>query len=380
MRQPRLLFFVTEDWYFCSHRLPLAVAAREAGYEVVLITRVDQHADILRKAGIRLIPIELSRQGTNPLRELALIARLIHIYRRERPDILHHVAMKPVLYGSLAARFCGQPRVVNALAGLGFLFSSTSTKARLLRPLVRLAFSRLLNGGRSCLIVQNPDDQAMLTRAARLDPHRVHLIRGSGVDLDQFRPGLEPTGPITIMLPSRLLWDKGVGEFAAAAERYKQSNGGDVRFVLLGKPDPGNPAAVPGARIQDWVENGTLEWWGHSNDMPKSFSHCHIVCLPTYYGEGLPKVLIEAAACGLPIVATDVPGCREVVRDGENGLLVPARSVDALVTALSCLIQDPTLRLAYGRAGRGRAEAEFGIGQVVNQTLEVYAKVELPLK
>ncbi len=365
----KLLFFVTEDWYFCSHRLPLAIAAREAGYEVALITRVDKHAGPIEQAGIRLIPIQLNRHGANPLRDLGLIWRLLRIYRREQPDVLHQVAMKPVLYGSLAARLAGLPKVVNALAGLGFLFSSSSPKARLLRPLARAALRLLLGGRGRHLIVQNPDDQALLSQVARLRPEQVHLVRGSGVDLEQFQPREAPSGPVTVMLPSRLLWDKGVAEFVLAAKMLKHSG---ARFVLVGKPDSGNPEAVAESSIHNWVEQGLVEHWGHSSDMPATLAKAHIVCLPSYR-EGLPKVLIEAAACALPIVTTDVPGCREVVRDGDNGLLVAVKSGEALAEALEKLISDPHLRQSMGRAGRKRAETEFSIGKVVEETLAVYA-------
>jgi glycosyltransferase involved in cell wall biosynthesis len=370
--KPKLLFFVTEDWYFCSHRLPLALAARDAGYEVVVVTRVDRHGGSIESQGLRLIPIRLNRQGTNPIKDLTLIARLYRIYRRERPDIIHHVAMKPVIYGSLAARLARVPAVVNALAGMGFLFSSRTAKARLLQPVVRLAFRMLLGGGNSRVILQNPDDVRLLTRAARLDPDRVHLIRGSGVDLEHFRPEPEPPGPPVVMLPSRLLWDKGVGEFVTAA-RILRNEGTKARFVLVGKPDPGNPAAVPQWQLDQWIAQGLVEWWGHSDKMAATLAQSHIVCLPSYR-EGIPKVLLEAAASGRPMVTTDAPGCREVVRDRENGLLVAIKDSEGLAQALRQLIQDPAARARYGRAGRALAEAHFGIDRITAETLAVYRR------
>lgn len=367
---PKLLFFVTEDWYFCSHRLPLALAAQSAGYDVTVVTQIARHGDLIRSHGLKLVPIRLSRQGTNPLQDLALIARLCRIYRRARPDIVHQVAIKPVLYGSLAARLAGVPGVVNAPAGLGFLFSSRRLKARILRPFVRLAFRVLLGGRHSRVIVQNPDDARLLTRAARLDASRVHLVRGSGVDLERFRPQPERPGKPVVMLPSRLLWDKGVGEFVAAAQRLR-SEGIEARFVLVGEPDPGNPAAVPEAHINQWVANGDVEWWGHSADMPATLALSHVVCLPSYR-EGLPKVLLEAAACARPIVTSDAPGCREIVRNGENGLLVPVKAVPGLADALKRLILDSGLRQAFGTRCREIAAAEFGLERVIRSTLAVY--------
>lgn len=373
-RAPRLLFFVTEDWYFCSHRLPLAQAAQAAGYEVALITRIRDQGESIRAQGIRVISLELSRRGLNPLRELALIVRLYAIYRRERPDILHQVAMKPVLYGSLVARLAGAPRIVNALAGLGFLFSSQRLQARLLRPFVRLALRGLLDDTQ--VIVQNPDDARLLNELARLTPQQVQIIRGSGVDLTSFRPtpppSESPAGPV-IMLPARLLWDKGVGELVEAAKRLRARKIA-ARCVLVGMPDPDNPTAVPEERIHAWVQAGFIEWWGHQDDMPTTLSQSHIVCLPSYR-EGLPKVLAEAAACGRPIVTSDAPGCREVVRHGENGLLVPIGDANALAEALVTLIRNPELRAAYGSAGRQRAEAEFGNAKVIAATLALYQRL-----
>lgn len=366
----KLLFFVTEDWFFCSHRLPLAVAAREAGYEVAVVTQVDRHGELIESRGLRLIPIRLDRRGTNPIHDLALIARLYRIYRRERPDIVHQVAMKPVLYGSLAARLARVPAVVNALAGMGFLFSSRSARARLLQPIVRLAFRLLLGGGNTRVILQNPDDVRLLTRASRLDPERVHLIRGSGVDLELFHPEPEPPGSPVVMLPSRLLRDKGVVEFVNAARILREA-GSEARFVLVGKPDPGNPAAVPQRQLERWIAEGVVEWWGHREQMAATLAQSHIVCLPSYR-EGLPKVLLEAAACGRPIVTTDAPGCREVVREGENGLLVAIEESEGLARALGRLIADPATRARYGRAGRALAEACFGIERITVETLKVW--------
>jgi glycosyltransferase involved in cell wall biosynthesis len=374
-QHPKLLFFVTEDWYFCSHRLPLAVAARKAGYDVTVVTRVDRHGDPIRSHGLKLIPIQLSRHSVNPLRDLALITRLYRIYRRVRPDIVHHVAMKPVLYGALAARLAGVSGVVNAMVGMGFIFSSQRLKARLLRPFVRVAFRVLLGGPGSRVIVQNPDDAQLLIRAARLNPDHVHLIRGSGVDLETFRSQPEPPGKPVIMLPSRLLWDKGVGEFAAAAKRLR-TEGIDARFVLVGEPDPSNPAAVPEKQISEWVRDDIVEWWGHSQDMPTTLAQSHIVCLPSYR-EGLPKVLLEAAACGRPIVTTDAPGCREIVTDGENGLLVPVKAVSRLAEALKRLILDPALRRTFGTHCREVAATEFGIDGVTRNTLAVYQQLQV---
>jgi glycosyltransferase involved in cell wall biosynthesis len=370
-RKPKLLFFVTEDWYFCSHRLPLAIAAREAGYEVVLATRVQAHRSIIEAAGIRLLPLDLSRGAKNPFKDWRTLLKLYGILRSERPDILHNVAMKPVLYGSLAAKFGSKTSVINALAGLGHLFAVTGRSGHL-RRLVHVALKALLlRSGR--VIVQNPDDLRLLVESGTIEQNQALLIRGSGADLDRFKPTPEPSGPPVVVMAARLLWDKGVGEFVAAAEKLKRE-GLKARFILVGEPDTENHSSIQKEQIEIWVQEGAIEWWGQQSDMPWVFSQCHIVCLPSYYGEGVPKVLLEAAASQRPIITTDMPGCREAVEHQENGLLVPARDVAHLAEALRRLIEDRPLRERLAQRGRQRAEQEFGIQKVVSATLELYSE------
>lgn len=363
----RLLFFVTEDWYFCSHRLPLAIAAKNVGYEVSVVTRVRNHGDYIRAAGLRLIPFEISRSGVNPLSEIITLARLISLYRRERPHIVHHVAMKPVLYGTVAAWFLRAPRLVNALTGMGWLFISDTGFARRLKYVVRWVLKHLLRRGMT--VVQNPDDARLLVQLG-IPREQIRLIFGSGVDLHVYSPHPEePTG-LSIVLPARLLWDKGVGEFVAAA-RLIQQQGIEARFLLAGDHDSANPSSVPAFQIRQWVEEGVVEHLGWITDMPALLARSHIICLPSYR-EGLPKSLIEAAAAGRPIVTTDVPGCREVVLDGENGFLVPPRDAISLAAALVKLILDAALRRRMGSAGRARAETLFDLNFVIRQTLSLY--------
>jgi len=366
----KLLFVVTEDWYFVSHRLPLAVAARAAGFDVVVATREGRHGDAIRDAGIRLIPFTLSRRGGNPLREVVALWRL---YRHERPDLVHHVALKPVMLGALAAWLAHVPAQVNAVAGLGWLFTSTSGIVRLVRPGVRWMLARLLRRSNSLTIVQNPEDKSLLERSG-VSAASMRLIRGAGVDVKVFHPVMPPPGPVCIVLVARMLWDKGVGEFVEAARRLSES-GVHARFVLVGDPDPANPASVPESTLRNWSGKHGVEWWGRQEDMPAVLQAAHIACLPSTYGEGLPKSLLEAAACGLPIVTTDAPGCREVVRDGVNGLLVPIRDPVALASALRKLIEDAVLRRSMGKQSRGRAETEFGQDAIIQQTLAVYREV-----
>ena len=365
-----LLLLIAEDWYFWSHRLPLARAARQAGYQVVVVTRVRKLGRAIEAEGFDLVPLRLRRSGANPLLELRALAEIVGIYRRVRPNIVHHVALKPVIYGTLAARLAGVSRVVNSLAGLGFAYASTSWKARLLRSLLEPVFRCTLNLRNSRLILQNPDDIELFVSSGLVPSSRVRLIRGSGVDTALFRPTPEPKGPPAVMLAARMLWDKGVGEFVAAA-RELRARGVVARFILVGETDPENPSAIEPAQLHRWQEEGIVEWRGRRDDMPAVYAGCHLVCLPSYR-EGLPKVLLEAAACGRPIVASDVPGCREIVRHGVNGLLVPVRDSQALADALSRLVGDAEARRAMGERGRGIVVSEFGAERVATQILEVY--------
>ncbi len=368
--KPVLLYLVTEDWYFCSHRLPVARAARAAGWDVVVATRVTSHGEDIRAEGFRLIPIGLRRRSLAPWREIAAIAELARLYRRERPGLVHHVGMKPVLYGSFAAAITGVPAVVNALAGLGYVFASTRLKARLVRPWVKLAFRWLLDRPNSRVILQNSDDVAAMTEAT-LPAARVALIRGSGVDIEAFAATVEPDGvPVAVMV-SRMLWDKGVGELVQAARRLRE-RGVDLKVVLVGPPDPDNPASIPERQLREWDSAGDVAWWGERSDIARIWADSHIAVLPSYYGEGVPKALLEAAACGRPMLATDMPGCREIVVDGVTGILVPPRDVTALAEGLEALARDKARRRRLGAAARELAEREFSETLVVEQTLALY--------
>jgi len=370
----KLLFFVTEDWYFCSHRLPLALAAKEAGYEVIVVTRVQSHGDRIKAAGLKLIPFELSRRGMNPLTELGVISRLASIYKVERPDIVHHVALKPVLYGSIASRLARIPYVVNAMAGLGFIFSSKTLKARIARPFFLMFFKLLLNSSGSRVILQNADDATLLSKSGVLNEKRIALIRGSGVDTLEYTAHPELDGEPLVILASRLLWDKGVGEFVDAARLLKEE-GIHARFALVGEGDIENPGSISDEQLQSWHDEGVIELWGKKDNMPKVFAQAHIVCLPSFYGEGVPKVLIEAASCGKPIVTTDAPGCRDIVQDGVNGILVPLRNSTAVAEALKKLIESPGLRKKMGKKGRELVEREFSLHQVNRETLALYEEL-----
>lgn len=373
LARARLLFLITEDWYFWSHRLGLALAARDAGFDVLLATRVDRHAERIRRAGLRLIPLRMLRRGGSRLRDLAAVVEISRIYRRERPDVVHHVALKPVVCGSWAARLARVPGVVNAVAGLGSAFIGGRNASPAVRTALRPALRAAIRTPRAVTIFQNWDDQVDFARAGILGDGRAMVIRGSGVDTDVFAMSHEPPGPPLVMLPARMLWDKGVAEFVEAA-RLVSSRRRGVRFALVGMVDPPNPSAIPESRLRAWHDEGAVEWWGHRDDMPATLAAAHVVVLPSYR-EGLPKVLLEAAASGRAIVTTDVPGCREVARQRENGLLVPPRDPRSLAEAISRFVDDPAWRQEAGRRGRAIAEKEFSLRRIAPETITVYRQI-----
>jgi glycosyltransferase involved in cell wall biosynthesis len=368
--QPRLLFVVNQTEFFLSHRLPVALAAKRHGYDVHIATPTSPGVAVVQEASLTHHALAFSRQGMRPFAELATLRALFRLYRKLRPDIVHHVTIKPVIYGSTMARVTSVPAVVNAVSGLGYVFVSRGLKATLLRCAVRWAYRRALNHPNSRVIFQNNDDLELFTRDRLVRPQQGILVKGSGVDLKRFVPTKQRKEAPVVLFASRLLRDKGVCEFVDAA-RALQSEGVPARFVLVGDVDPGNPASLLTDTVKSWHQERVIEWWGQREDMPAVFAQAHIVCLPSYR-EGLPKVLIEAAACGRPIVATDVPGCREIVRHNNNGLLVPAKDGRALANALRRLIMDPALRERMGRRGREIAVQEFGLERVIAETLVVY--------
>lgn len=372
-RARRVLFVITEDWYFCSHYLERALALQAAGVEVGVATRLRVHADVIRNAGFRAFPIEFNRQGLNPLRELRCAAQLRKIVREFAPDICHHVALKPIVIGTLVARWLGGLPVVNAPTGMGYVFTSNTLKARLLRPIAKTVLRWLLNPKGSKVIIQNKDDLRTLIGWGCVTPENAVLVRGAGVNVARFHPKAEPPGQITITLVARMLKDKGIHEFVMAARMLK-ARGITARFRLVGGPDSGNPSTLDHETLSSLSEEGVIEWAGHLKDVRPALDASHIVCLPSYR-EGMPKALLEAAAAGLPLVSTDVPGCREIVRHGVNGLLVPARDATALAAALETLIRTPALRVAMGAASRTLAVQEFSSAQIIRETKLVYEDV-----
>lgn len=371
----KVVLFANSGWYLYNFRRSLALALRDAGHEVLLLSPPDPYGAKLRELGFRWEAVPMRRRSLNPLREVALLWHLRSLFFCERPDLVHSFTIKCAVYGSFAARFAGVPARINAVAGMGYVFTSDDIKARVLRPLVRALLKLALGGRGARLILQNADDMALFERARLVDRDQVRLIRSSGVDCACFvaRPMRIGNGPLRVLLAARLLWDKGIAEYIAAARRLL-NEGRALQFLLAGNPDPGNPAAVPETAVREWINAGIVEWLGHVVDMPALLASVDIFVLPSYR-EGLPKGLIEAAACGLPLVTTDVPGCREVVTDGIEGLLVPPRDADALAAAIAQLQDDRALAPRLGAAARTKAMAEFDERIVIEQTLAVYREL-----
>jgi glycosyltransferase involved in cell wall biosynthesis len=321
MHSARILFVVANDWYFYCHRFALAQRIASAGYDVHVATPPGRFCELIEAAGLPHHPIEVDRQGRNPFKDLVTIKHLVDLYRTVKPVLVHHVALKPIVYGSIAAKITKVPALINAMPGTGYIFVSDDTLARFVRLGVMLAFRVLVNSPNSRMILQNVDDVEMWVSRRVMRRDRIVVIRGSGVDTDLFRPSPERPGPPLVVLPARLLYYKGVREFVAAA-RLLKARGTHARFALIGEGDPGNPASITADQLQEWKEQGAVELFGWRDDMAQILAQSHIVSLPSYGGEGIPKALLEAAACGKPIVTTDVSGCRDVVQHGENGLLV----------------------------------------------------------
>lgn len=372
----KVIFFANTDWYLYNFRLALAKFLRERDFEVVMLSPKGPYGALLEAEGFRWLGLDMDRRSLNPAKELGLVRRISAIYASEKPDIVHHFTIKCVIYGSLIARLHGIRRKVNAVAGMGHIFTDDGYKAHMLRPLVRSMIKVALAGEGTRLILQNNDDVEAFVRADLAARDRIHLIMGSGVDTIRFQPIAAPreSTVMRVLLASRLLWDKGLREYMEAA-RVLRAQGLAIEFLLAGSPDPGNPGSVTAAEAAAWQQDGVVTYLGHVSDMPSLLRKMDIMVLPSYYGEGVPRCLLEAAACGLPIVTTDEPGCREIVQDRDNGLLVPARDAKALAEAIRYLFEQPGERLRMGRAGRDRVLAGFDQRIVFDRTLSVYREL-----
>ena len=372
-----MLFLLADAPFFISHRLSIALAARDAGFEVhVAVPFAAEPVRRINECGLIHHDIPLRRGARSLLGELRLIAAFARLLRRLRPAMVHAVSLKPVIYGGLVARLMGVPAAVMAVTGLGYVFLREGPGATLTRALVKRLYRFALAHPNCRAVFQNPDDRDLFLDDALVAREIVVMIRGCGVDTRAFAPTPEPDGIAVVVFPARILGDKGVREFVAAA-RHLRDDGVSARFVMVGRTDPDNPTDVCEATIRRWEAEGVVEWWGFRDDMAAVLAQAQVVCMPSYR-EGLPRVLIEAAACGRPIVTTDVPGCREIVRDTDNGLLVPVRDSAATAAAIRRLLEAPDLRRRLGARGREIVLAEFSVERFVDETLAVYGQLSPP--
>lgn len=367
----KLVYLVTEDWYFISHRLPMARAARDAGFEVHVATRVTNHREAIEHEGFVVHSLNWQRGSLDALHLARIVFNVRRLYRILKPSIVHHVAVAPTIVGSLAA--IGLPFAkLNALAGLGFIFTSRELKARTMRRPLSTLLSWLLRRKNTFVLVQNPDDREAL-KSAGIRAEKITIIPGSGVDIETFQPLPEPQPPIVVAFVGRLLYDKGIATLISAY-RMLQARGVSIRLLVAGAADPANPASIPDALLQEWKEIEGVTFLGQVNDIRTVWARAHIAILPSRR-EGLPLSLLEAAACGRPLIATDVPGCREIARAGINALLVPSDAPRALADAIEHLAADSDLRRRFGAASRHLAETEFSSARVAREITELYRRL-----
>lgn len=369
----RILYIVNDSAFFVSHRLPLAVAAKEQGHDVYVASGGVEKIGTIEAAGLIHIPIPLSRKGMNPLLELKLLLHLAKVIMYLKPDLVHLVTIKPVLYGGILSRLLRVPAVVAAISGMGYLF--TDKRRSVGRLLAELMYRFSLGHENCCVIVQNNTDLDSIVNMAHIPRSKCRLIPGSGVNLNKYAStkNAHISDSPLVIFPARLLRDKGVYEFVEAAKIIK-SLGCVARFVIVGSIDTHNPTSIEQIEIDKWINEGVVEHWGYREDMEAVFAQCSVVVLPSYR-EGMPKSLLEACAASKPIVTTDVPGCRDVVSHGVNGFLVPPRDCKQLADGIITLLNDPLLRNKMGDAGRVRAINEFGIERVIADHCHIYSEL-----
>jgi glycosyltransferase involved in cell wall biosynthesis len=372
----KLMFVVNVDWFFYSHRMPIALAALAEGYEVHIACRDTGYRAELESRGLFFHPLALERGRSNIFISIVSFVEIFNLIRSIRPNLLHLVTIKPVLLGGLAARLTGIQSVVISIPGLGFIFSARGFLALVQRIIITLIYQFILGKKSLKVIFQNTHDRDTLCGFARISPLKIIMIRGSGVNLKEYGVMPFPDGIPLVILAARLLRSKGVMEFVQAAKILLSKEGCQVRFCLLGEIDPDNPDSLTRADIERLRKEATVEVWGYHSDMNKALAQARVVVLPSYYGEGLPKILIEAAACGRPVVTTDHPGCRDAIQPGVSGLLVPVQNSEALAAAIIKLLEDPVLCLEMGLAGRNLAEREFDLAHVIERHLNIYRELD----
>jgi glycosyltransferase involved in cell wall biosynthesis len=367
----KILLFANTDWYLYNFRLALIRHLRVQGHEIILLSPPGEFQDQLKAQGFAWMPFPLSRQGINPLKEIQTLVSLRRIYRQVKPDVVHHFTIKPVIYGSFIARRLKIPGIINSITGLGHVFIDPGIVTRVVRFFTAWMYRISLRGTQ--VIFENPTDRDIFIQNRFTTPAQTHLILGTGVDVEKFRPTEKSNAVPLVLFSSRLLATKGLFEFMDAI-RILKAKGLNARFAIAGTPDPGNPASISQGQLDSWRHESLAELWGWQDDMPAALAQADIFCLPSYR-EGVPNALLEACASGLPIVTTDVPGCRDVVQHGVNGLLVPPQDGKSLAGALETLLNDATLRSTMGNAGRQIALEKFSHVHIISHNMAVYDRV-----
>jgi glycosyltransferase involved in cell wall biosynthesis len=371
----KFVFFANTDWYLYNFRLPTALELKSRGHEVVMLSPPGEFGQRFAGHGFRWVTLTMDRASLNPLREAKTLRELVRVMKCEQPDLLHSFTVKCAVYGAIAARLAKLPANVNAVAGMGYVFTSDRFKARALRPVVSALMRHTLANGHSRLILQNPDDAEAFIHSRMVPANQIRVIRSSGVNTTRFFPGVDSNlekRPLRVLLAARLLWEKGIGEFVEASRILKR-DGRDMEFVLAGMPDLGNPRSVMPAEVEQWAREGLVSWLGHVEDMPGLLRSVDVMALPSFYREGVPKSLIEGAASGLALVTTDLPGCREIVSEhGVDGLHTEPRNAAALAEQLAKLDDDRVLLRKLGQHARNRALRDFDERLVIKETIAVY--------
>lgn len=367
----RILFVVNEDWFFLSHRLNIALAIQNRGYEIHLAANFSKHEAHFREMGFFTHEIQMSRSGLNPFKEILTIFRLIQVFSVVRPRLVHLITIKPVIYGGIISQFTGNCARVFAISGLGYVFSSKSIALKFIKTLILILYRLVLSGKNMRVIFQNANDREVLLNLSNLNEEMTVLIPGSGVNLDEFRfSNLNLEKPL-ILMASRLLAQKGIWEFVEAARVLKRK-GVEAHFCLVGDLDIKNPSSLTKGDLKTIQEAGEVEVLGFCEDMPSLLLRSTLVVLPSYYGEGLPKILIEAAACGRPVITTDMPGCRDAIIDGKTGLLVEPGNTKQLTDAIQYLLEDHKLLVEMGKNARAFSESQFSSERIVEMHMRIY--------